>query len=306
MARIRYYDSTTEEWVFADLAVQAPLIEGTAVGDTLVWNGTDWVCRAAEPSVLPALYQEVEYIEGTGTQYLQLGFPIGPTNRVLLDLERLGVNSWCSENDHENLKPGIFGCGNSATAGRYDMVLNNDGLAVWCDEDFWQFTSVPSDPRALFEWDLSTGKLYVDGEQAYPFQVPTTASTYNACIFATNIAGTISNKITMRMYGAEFYTSGTLTSKLVPCYRLSDNVIGAYDTVSNTFLTNAGTGAFGKGAIVSGKEDTANRLLSVSGGGAGITSSATDVQYPSAKAVYDYVDTLVGNADALLGSGVIS
>ena len=57
---------------------------------------------------------------------------------------------------------------------------------------------------------------------------------------------------------------------------------------------------------LTGKEDTSNKLLSVSGGGAGITSSATDTQYPSAKAVYDFVDTLVGNADALLGSGVIS
>ena len=53
-------------------------------------------------------------------------------------------------------------------------------------------------------------------------------------------------------------------------------------------------------------ESNGNKLLSVSGGGAGITSAATDNQYPSAKAVYDYVDTLVGNADALLGSGVIS
>lgn len=285
MARIRYYDSTTQEWVFADLAVQAPLIEGTAVGDTLVWNGTDWICRAAEPSVLPALYQEVEYISGDGTQYLQLGFPLGPTSRAVLDLERLGPNAWGSEWDHENLQPGVFGCGNSTTAGRYDIVLNNYGLKVYCDEDYYQFLSIPSNPygedrcRALFDFDMTTGKYYVDGSQAYSFQVPTTASTYNACIFATNIAGTISNKITMRMYGAEFYTSGTLISKLIPCYRISDNVIGVYDIVSNTFLTNAGTGVFGKGANISGKEDTANKVTSLS-------SSSTDTEYPSAKCVY--------------------
>ena len=34
---------------------------------------------------------------------------------------------------------------------------------------------------------------------------------------------------------------------LVPCYRKSDNVIGAYDTVTDTFYTNAGTGTFTKG-----------------------------------------------------------
>ena len=50
---------------------------------------------------------------------------------------------------------------------------------------------------------------------------------------------------------------------------------------------------------ISGKEDTANKVTSLS-------SSSTDTEYPSAKCVYDYVDTLVGNADTLLGSGVIS
>lgn len=305
MARLKYYNSTTQQWEYADIAIQSSMPSGTAVGDTLVWDGTDWVCRAAEPSVLPALYQEVEYISGDGTQYLQLGFPLGPTSRAVLDLERLGPNAWCSEWDHENLQPGVFGCGNSATAGRYDIVLNNFGLKVYCDEDYNQFSSIPSNPygedrcRALFDFDMTTGKYYVDGSQAYSFQVPTTASTYNACIFATNIAGTISNKITMRMYGAEFYTSGTLISKLIPCYRISDNVIGVYDTVSNTFLTNAGTGVFGKGANISGKEDTANKVTSLS-------SSSNNTEYPSAKAVYDFVDTLVGNADTLLGSGVIS
>jgi hypothetical protein len=39
------------------------------------------------------------------------------------------------------------------------------------------------------------------------------------------------------------------------------------------------------------KENIENKLASVSGGGEGITSSATDAQYPSAKAVYDMVST---------------
>ena len=46
------------------------------------------------------------------------------------------------------------------------------------------------------------------------------------------------------------------------------------------------------------KESKSNKLLSVSGGGAGITSSATDTQYPSAKAVYD----VVGDVEAALSS----
>ena len=37
------------------------------------------------------------------------------------------------------------------------------------------------------------------------------------------------------------------------------------------------------------KEDKSNKVISVSGGGAGVTSAGTDVQYPSVKAVYEDV-----------------
>lgn len=41
---------------------------------------------------------------------------------------------------------------------------------------------------------------------------------------------------------------GVLTLNLIPCYRKSDNIIGMYNTVSQTFF--AGTGTFTKGADV--------------------------------------------------------
>ena len=43
---------------------------------------------------------------------------------------------------------------------------------------------------------------------------------------------------------------GTPIRSFVPCYRKSDNAIGLYDTVEGAFYTNAGTGAFTKGADV--------------------------------------------------------
>lgn len=45
-------------------------------------------------------------------------------------------------------------------------------------------------------------------------------------------------------------TTGKDVFNPVPCYRKSDGVIGMYDTVSKTFYTNEGTGAFTKGADV--------------------------------------------------------
>lgn len=44
--------------------------------------------------------------------------------------------------------------------------------------------------------------------------------------------------------------------KGIPCYRKADNVIGMYDTVSQTFLINAGTGTFTKGSDVTSQNPT--------------------------------------------------
>lgn len=45
-------------------------------------------------------------------------------------------------------------------------------------------------------------------------------------------------------------SNDNLLRDMVPCYRKSDNVIGMYDLVSQTFFTNAGTGVFTVGEDV--------------------------------------------------------
>ena len=50
-----------------------------------------------------------------------------------------------------------------------------------------------------------------------------------------------------RVYGFKVYDNGTLIADYIPCYRKSSGVIGFYDMVSGTFLTNSGSGALTKG-----------------------------------------------------------
>ena len=54
---------------------------------------------------------------------------------------------------------------------------------------------------------------------------------------------------------------------------------------------------------ITGKEDVVNKLKSVAGGGTGITSAATDIQYPSAKAVYAELATKANDADVVKLTG---
>ena len=54
----------------------------------------------------------------------------------------------------------------------------------------------------------------------------------------------------MRIYYFKIYENGVLVRNYVPCYRISDGVIGLYETVTGTFVTNAGEGTFTKGGNI--------------------------------------------------------
>jgi hypothetical protein len=53
-----------------------------------------------------------------------------------------------------------------------------------------------------------------------------------------------------RMYYWKMTDNGVVVRHMIPCYRISDNVIGMYDLIGKTFYTNAGSGTFTKGANV--------------------------------------------------------
>ena len=63
-------------------------------------------------------------------------------------------------------------------------------------------------------------------------------------LFARNGGGSVQNPMQGRMYYFRIWNNESLIKNLLPAQRISDGVIGMYDTVSNTFFTNSGTGNF--------------------------------------------------------------
>ena len=79
----------------------------------------------------------------------------------------------------------------------------------------------------------------------------------------------------------------------------TEQYTGTITSVKMNGTTIASSGEADLGTVItqhqdiSGKEDTANKVTTLS-------SSSTDTQYPSAKCVYDHVDTIVGDINDLL------
>ena len=99
---------------------------------------------------------------------------------------------------------------------------------------------------------FANGDYYLDGvltrQNIYDGSEP---SHLNIGIFKSMIG---INGDTFRSLASRFYyvelDNGTTKRNFIPARRNSDGVLGMYDTVSNTFFTNSGTGEFIAGPVV--------------------------------------------------------
>ena len=189
-------------------------------------------------SRLPVGYQEVEYLQSSGTQYINTGLSIP-----------YGDNTWGTQFEI------TFMMLSDATHAVGGVVYN--------------ITNVLLGLPAV----LSNTALYVYGSQNVSgAPTPVVNTKYTALIGTYNTSSTVSNAADVYLFGAHnTYGSGSVSQRgstriyeykrtinstgvveqhLIPCYRTSDNVAGMIDLVGGTFYTNAGTGTFTVGADV--------------------------------------------------------
>ena len=193
------------------------------------------------PPAIPALpseYQEVEYIQFNGAQYLSItaNYYIG---KIMVDAAADDITVYQCV------------CGyRTSTNFQADWNLG------------WQNSS----PR----WYLRAGYNYMSSK------IETTQSRIKAeaiVPWISSLTNTTNPQPRSNYYIGNYYiASGSganvpFTGKLYsfailkpienewasymkPCYRKSDNVIGMYDVIGEAFYTNAGSGSFGKGPDV--------------------------------------------------------
>lgn len=186
---------------------------------------------------LPTEYQHVEYIESTGTQYIDTGISMSSINKVETKIQ---FTSFAS--NHQGI------CGRyTSDYSSFQIVYNYQAgyiAARWLD----QGVDIPKDYE-IHKIKLSNDEISID-ENIMQVDKNLASDMDSLYIFARrrdeNGSG-IQQYSYIRMYEFDIYINSELTQKLIPCYRKSDNEIGMYDTVNNKFYTNQGTGTFKKG-----------------------------------------------------------
>lgn len=203
---------------------------------------------------LPDEYQQVEWVaaENAVGAYIDLGFKFDTAAEITIEVWPTWNNStygYPFGSAESSGKRCILSCPypNGTTASIYAYVGSTyEQATLPIVNNAKNELVLHYQVGNLYGENLSTGKKGVVIPRHKAFTM-----TSNLYLFAQNYNGA-ARFGSKRQIGHFSYRdkNGTLICDLYPCYRKSDNVIGAYDTIRELFLTNVGTGSFTKGADV--------------------------------------------------------
>lgn len=195
-----------------------------------IYKGTDKVYE-----YLPLGYIECEYIESTGTQYIDTNIINNSELKVIMDFEVVNLVG----------AQFYFGARENTAKNTFTFLLNAQKFR----SDFGNKTGTTSDMSQIVPDLVGYPKFHVEKDKnittiknnTYTNNIPYVSYTtnLNLYLFALNNNGSVSSFSKMRLYGFKVFNNGALVQNLVPC--LDNNATPClYDLVSKQTFYNRG------------------------------------------------------------------
>lgn len=190
---------------------------------------------------LPQEYQEVAYIESDGTQWIDTKYT--PTQNTTIQIKVMPL---------ELTGGAILGTLNS-TDDVTDYRFFNSGGIFYFDipggSGSGNRISGGSCP-ANIQQEIELGDFYIKYTNGSNILTGTAQNFTASGTLALNTNASKANISSNRWYYVKIFENGELILNLIPSVRKSDNVVGMYDTVSETFFSNDGLGTFLAGETI--------------------------------------------------------
>jgi len=180
--------------------------------------------------ILPAGYSFVEYIQSSGTQFIDTGIIPNNRTRVVMDVQATSsAYPVC-----------FFGARESATSCNFAFVWTGTDLRSDFCNTYTQKWAVNVLQRRII--DKNGPATTVDGvTQTYADKEFTAPKTLKLLAIDNN--GTIQWQIAAKLFSCKVYTDGILVRDFVPCVSARGE-FGLWDLVTECFYSNSGSGAF--------------------------------------------------------------
>ena len=203
---------------------------------------------------VPGGFTELEYIESTGTQYIDTGVRLTSDN----------VTYEWEAKDSSDLKSSLFGSEygqfiNGADDRTFSGILyssKHNRYAYLGSTGIAAGVVYNSDDGAFHTWVWAikadhTSYWIKDGIEEVNFSWSGTLSKTNSiAVFCNHTTSSFSQYASAAFKYFRIIDNGNTVFNGIPARRNSDGVLGMYDTISNTFKTNLGSGTFVAGPAV--------------------------------------------------------
>ena len=184
---------------------------------------------------------ELEYLEASGTQYINTNYkPVPATTKF----ELLFTPTSTTANFIFGARIDTSAGANSCTTYKPDIRIRKD----WAGSSDYFTLRLNTTDKFLYTAYDNTVSL---NDEIYTGTVTrsTTRLSYDFALFTVNTAGKFDDRIFVgKIYYAKLWDDGVLVRDFIPCFK--DGQVGMWDKVNNILYTNAGTGSFVIGKIV--------------------------------------------------------
>lgn len=189
-------------------------------------------------------YQQVEYLESTGTQYIDTG--LKGKNNIDFDYRCVFTNL---DGTAQCVGGNWSGADTSSVSFYLGLIRVNGSFGYHYDgtnSPVVIMNRTVQDTPYSVQGHMWTGEQYmvINGTKTSVGTISSAfTSSLNMYLFGINNNG-LSNPAYMKLYYCKIYDNGILVRNFIPVIRKEDDKPGMYDKVSEQFFTNAGTGEF--------------------------------------------------------------
>lgn len=202
-------------------------------------NGNNFTA-GAEKTAIAAIGTPIEYIQSSGTQYIDSNFIPKTTTRTIMKAEPMAWSAWSA----------FFGTRNESSPTASQAYIAAIPTATSYRSDYFGSSLTAETSTVIQTTNIDKNKNICSFNNIMITNTSSTANaTANMFLLALNDVGTAKYFLSAKLYSCRIYDGNTLVRDFIPI-KTTTNIYGLWDKVNKVFYKNAGTGTFTGGPTI--------------------------------------------------------
>ena len=185
------------------------------------------------PVAIVGPYTELEYIQTTGTQWINTGLMVSNLTNPIMSMTFQYLDTTKGKQTGAVKEPQSFKFGISNGGQFLCQSAGSNSEVTFGPADTEKHTFLLNSQNATCKLDDTTLNLTVGN-----------LSNLTGLITVGSVSASKQRVGNVKIYDFELISNNSVVRHLIPARRNSDNLLGMYDTVNDEFYPNAGTGSF--------------------------------------------------------------